>query len=157
MPEDQIKQGLEMLKDPTVIAKAFDAAKDFLTDVVVAGVPGDEEKFVVVIKCHEMVTPDMVKSLPRCSRQSADSSPSQDARKGRRDDLRDLGAPISRNRCFSPFPRPASICLGASKDLVEKAAAGGAKGGHEGGPEEAGRRGKEDRFRLLRHDRQGDG
>ena len=44
IPEDKIKKGIDELKKPETIAKAFDAAKDVVTDIVVAGDPGDEEQ-----------------------------------------------------------------------------------------------------------------
>src|SRR3954469_23873118 len=37
IPEDQLKQGIAELKNPKTIADAFDAAKDFVTDIVIAG------------------------------------------------------------------------------------------------------------------------
>ncbi len=52
VPEDQMKDGLKQLADAKVIAKAFDAAGNVVTDIVVAGsVTNDEPNVVIIIKC----------------------------------------------------------------------------------------------------------
>lgn len=51
IPEDQAKQAIKQASDPKVIAQAFDAAKEFVTDVVVAGkAEGGMPEVAIIVK-----------------------------------------------------------------------------------------------------------
>jgi hypothetical protein len=129
VPEDQIKQGLAMLKDPKVIAQAFDNAKDFLTDVYVAGVPGDDDKAIVVIKCHEIVAPDLVKTFaPQLQGNPQIPVQIKMHEKGKAT-VYEFSAPQQPQPLFFTLPKAGVICISGSQDLVEKAATGASGGG----------------------------
>jgi hypothetical protein len=63
LPEEQIKQGLAELKKPEVIAKGFDVAKDYAPDIVISGTGEDPKSFLVLVKCDEAVTPELVEGF----------------------------------------------------------------------------------------------
>jgi len=62
--DDQIKQGLKMMADPQFIGQVFDAAKDAVTDLVIAGNPegGEKADLVILIKC-EAIKSEMVDQM----------------------------------------------------------------------------------------------
>src|SRR5262249_4877851 len=60
LPEEQIKQGIAELKNPEVIAKGLDVAKDYAPEIVVSGAGEDPESFLVLVKCNELVTADLI-------------------------------------------------------------------------------------------------
>jgi hypothetical protein len=125
--QDQVKQIIDTLKQPEVIAQAFDAAKDFLTDVVVAGVPGDDKAFVVVIKCNEIVSPDLVKQfLPAI--QGNPQVPVQIKAHEGKVTIYEVSGPNQPEPAFVALPKAGVILLGGSKDIVQKVASSGKDG-----------------------------
>jgi hypothetical protein len=51
IPEDQAKQMIKQISDPKMIAQAFDVAKEFVTDLVVAGkADGAMPEFAIIVK-----------------------------------------------------------------------------------------------------------
>lgn len=63
VPEEQIKEGLKKASDPSEIAKVFDAAKGFVTDIVIAGAAphggGDVPEMIMLFK-SQMITPEIL-------------------------------------------------------------------------------------------------
>jgi len=123
---DQVQQAIDALKKPQTIANAFDAAKDAVTDVVVGGVQGSEDQFLVVIKCNEAVTPEMVKGLsalvggnPQVQLKSYD--------KGGKT-IYEITLPQQPVPMYAVLPKAGVLCIGGSKDVVEKAAKGAGSG-----------------------------
>ena len=98
--EEQIKAGLKKLQDPETIAKAFDAAKDAVTDIIVAGEPGSEENVLILIKCSDAVTPEGIKGLVQLAANFRKSRSSRTRRMTRR--FMKSRSPTSPNRCSSP-------------------------------------------------------
>jgi hypothetical protein len=128
IPNDQIKSVVDELKKPATIANAFDAAKDALTDVVIAGVQGDEEKTVVLFRCHEVVTPDMIKGfLPLVQGNPQVPVKIKTHEKGDKTII-EVQAPQQPQAVFVALPEAGVICLGMSKDVVEKSVAGKSEG-----------------------------
>jgi hypothetical protein len=128
LPEDQIKQGIETLKQPEVIAQAFDAAKDFLTDVVVAGVPGDDKSVVVIIKCNEIVSPDLVKQFAPAMQGNPQIPVQLKIHDKGKVTIYEVSGPNQPQPAFVALPKAGVICLGGSREAVEKAAAGAKNG-----------------------------
>lgn len=57
LPEEDIKKAIGELKKPASIAQGFDAAREFLTDIIVAGdLEDDPEKSLVIVQCNPAVT-----------------------------------------------------------------------------------------------------
>jgi hypothetical protein len=126
MPTDeQIKAAVKTLQDPQTIATAFDAAKDAVTDIVVAGEPGSEENFLFVTKCSEKVTPEAVNGLVAL----AGAVPQIKIKSHEKNNkiIYEIEVPQQPQSIFVTLPEAGVICIGASKDLVEKAANGKGK------------------------------
>jgi hypothetical protein len=117
---------IDELKKPETIAKGFDNAKDAVTDIIVAGEPGDEANILVVVKCNPIVTPDMMKGLAGF----AGAAPQIKIKTHEKNDktIYEIQAPQQPQSFFVTLPEAGVICLGASQSLVEKAAAGKAGG-----------------------------
>jgi hypothetical protein len=130
LPEEQIKQGLKALKDPKVIADAFDKAKDALTDIVVVGTPGDEMKTLVVIKCHEFIKPDLVKGGVAMIQGNPQFPIQLKAHEKGDLTIYEVSGPNQPQPAYVSVPAPGVICIGASKDVIDTAVA--AKGGLKG-------------------------
>lgn len=129
IPNAQVQKVIDELKKPETIAKGFDAAKDGLTDVVFAGVPGDDEKGLVIFKCHEMVTGDLVKGfLPVI--QANPQIPFQiktTEKVGKT--IFEFQVPQQPQPIYIALPEAGVICMGPSKDQIEKVIAGGSSAG----------------------------
>jgi hypothetical protein len=129
IPNEKIKSVIDDLKKPQTIAKAFDAAKDGLTDIVIAGVPGDDEKSLFIIKCHEAVTPDVVKTfLPFVQANPQLPIQIKTIEKGDKT-IFEFQAPQQPQPFYFALPEAGVITIGMSKDLLEKAVAGGSTTG----------------------------
>jgi hypothetical protein len=133
LPEDKIKEGLEKLKDPTVIANAFDKAKDFLTDIYIAGIPGNDEKTMVVIKCHEMMAPELVKQFAPALQNNPQLPVQIKMHEKGETTIYEFSAPQQPQPIYFTLPKAGVICIGGSKELIEKAAAGQAKNAMKAG------------------------
>jgi hypothetical protein len=128
IPNEQIKSVVDELKKPATIANAFDAAKDALTDVVIAGAQGDEGKTLIVFKCHEVVTPEMIKGfLPLVQGNPQVPVKIKAHEKGDKT-IYEVLPPQQPQAVFLSLPEPGVICLGMSKDVVENAVGGKAGG-----------------------------
>lgn len=125
VPNDKIKAVIDELKKPETIAKAFDAAKDAITDIVVAGDPSKEEAVLVIVKCHEAVTADLVKNFVPL----LNGNPQLQLKTTEKGGKTIFEATVQKQKTFY-FAMPANgvVVGGPSKDLVEKALAGGANG-----------------------------
>ncbi len=125
---DDIQKVIDELKKPETIAKAFDAAKDAVTDIVVAGNPGPEhsDQFVLVIKCHEAVTSDMIKGFTAL----LGGNPQLQLKTHEKGKMTIFEAktPQQPQSFFFGLPDPGVVVGGISEDLVEKAMAGHAGG-----------------------------
>jgi hypothetical protein len=128
IPNDQIKSVVEELKKPATIAKAFDAAKDALTDVLITGVPGDQEKMVIVFKCHEMVTPEMIKGfMPLIQGNPQVPVQIKTHEKGDKA-IYEVQIPQQPQPIFLTLPEAGVVCLGFTKSALEKVGGGGLVG-----------------------------
>ena len=123
--EEQIKAGLKKLQDPETIAKAFDTAKDAVTDIIVAGEPGSEENVLILIKCSDAVTPEGIKGLV----QLAANFPQVKIKPHEKNDktVYEIEIPNQPQSMFVTLPEAGVICIGALKDIVEKSATGKGK------------------------------
>jgi hypothetical protein len=122
--EEQMKQGLDTLKDPKVIANAFDAAKEFVTDVVVGGVPGDEGDFVMVVKCHEAATPEIVKQFAPMFQGNPQIPVKLKMHEKGEATIYEFEGPNQPQPMFFTLPKAGVVCFSMTKKLMEKAAAG---------------------------------
>jgi hypothetical protein len=123
IPNEQVKAVVDELKKPATIANAFDTAKDALTDVVISGVQGDETKTLIVFKCHEVVTPDMIKGfLPLIQGNPQVPVKIKAHEKGDKA-IYEVQAPQQPQAAFIALPEAGVVCLGMSKDVVENAVA----------------------------------
>ena len=128
IPNEQVKSVIDELKKPETIAKAFDAAKDFLTDVVVTGVPGDDEKMMIVFKCHEAVTPDMIKGFMPLIQGNPQIPVQIKAHEKGGKTIYEVQAPQQPQAMFLTLPDAGVVCLAMSKATLENAGKGGLKG-----------------------------
>jgi len=123
LPNEKVKDVIDSLKKPETIAKAFDAAKDYLTDVVVAGEPGKEDRMAFVIKCHEAVTPDIVKAFaPFLQNNPQVQLKTHDQGDKTIFELQPQNAPQA---IYFVVPDPGVFVFSPKKELVEKALKGG--------------------------------
>jgi hypothetical protein len=61
--DEDVKKAINELKKPETVANAFDAAKDVLTDIVMAGDPSDETKILILVKVPKAVDADAVDAI----------------------------------------------------------------------------------------------
>jgi hypothetical protein len=128
IPNDKIKEMVDALKKPETIAKAFDAAKDALTDIVVAGDPGKDEHAAVVFKCHEAVSGDVVKTFaPLLQNNPQFQIKMNDVAGGKT--MYEVQMPQSPKPVYFAIPENGIVVLSPQKALVEKALKGGGAGG----------------------------
>ena len=122
VPNDQIKSVIDELKKPATIAKAFDAAKDGLADIVVVG---KEDSVLVLLKCHEAVTADLVKGFTPL----LNGNPQLQVTTSGKDDKTVFEVTIQQQQKFYfGIPTAGVVVGGMAKDLVEKSLAGGGGG-----------------------------
>lgn len=122
--EDQIKGMLEQLKDPAVIAQAFDAAKDAVTDVIFTGSHEGPNKMLLLIKCSDQVQPDMVKALAPMLKQV----PQIKLETHEKGDKTIFEISAQGQSFFVAVPEAGVIAFSLSKDLIEKSVKGGNSG-----------------------------
>ncbi len=119
--EEDMKKALNELKKPATIAQGFDAAKDFLTDIVVAGQPGEEEKFLILVKCIPIVTPEMVDAVSRI----AESQPQVKLKRHKKGKATvyemEMPPPHQGQAVFATVLEPGVVAFGLNKDMVEQA------------------------------------
>jgi hypothetical protein len=123
IPNDKVKEMIDSLKKPETIAKAFDAAKDGLTDIVVAGEPGKDDRMAVVVKCHEAVTADIVKAFaPFLQNNPQVSLKMHDQGDKTLFELQPQNAP---QPIYFVLPQAGVVVFSPKKEMVEKALKGG--------------------------------
>jgi hypothetical protein len=127
VPEEDVKKAINELKKPETIAMGFDAAKDVVPEIIVAGEPDGEDKFVVLIKCPPAVTPETVEAIT----QLAATQPQVKLKRHKVGKSTvyeiQLPPPQQDKSVFAAVPEPGVICFGMSKAVIEQAVAG--KGG----------------------------
>jgi len=124
--DEQVKQAIDALKKPETIANAFDAAKEAVTDVIVAGVQGSDDQFMVVIKCNDAVTPELVKGLSGLVAANPQVQLKTHEKGGKT--IFEMQFPQQPAPMFAVLPKAGVVCIGGSKDVVEKAAKGAGTG-----------------------------
>jgi hypothetical protein len=127
IPEEDVKKALAELKKPETIATGFDAAKDIITDIVVAGDPEDEKKVLILVKCPPAVTPETVEAMSRL----AEGNPQVKLKRHKKGKaiVYELQVPQQEQTIFAAVPEPGVVAVGMSKESVEKAVQGGDKAG----------------------------
>jgi hypothetical protein len=128
IPNEQVKTMIDELKKPETIAKAFDAAKDGLTDMVVAGIPGSDEKTVIIFKCHEAVNGQILKQIVPAIQAMPQIPVQIKVHEKEGATVYEVQAPQQPQAMYITVPKAGVVCMGASKELIEQAAKGG-KGG----------------------------
>jgi hypothetical protein len=123
---DDIQKVLDELKKPETIAKGFDAAKNAVTDIVVAGDPGHDDQFVLIIKCHEAVTSDMVKQFAPLL--GANPQFQLKTHEKGKSSIFEAKTPQQPQSFFFGLPDAGVVVGGISQEVVEKAMAGKAGG-----------------------------
>jgi len=127
IPNDKIKEAVDSLKKPETIAKAFDAAKDALTDIVVVGDPAKDSHAAVIFKCHEAVSGDVVKTFaPLLQNNPQFQIKMNDVAGGKT--MYEVQMPQSPQPIYFAIPENGIVFLSPEKSLVEKALKGGAAG-----------------------------
>jgi hypothetical protein len=119
---DDIQKVIGELKKPETIAKGFDAAKDAVTDIVVAADPGHDDQFILVVKCHEAVTSDMVKQFAPLL--GANPQFQLKTHEKGKFTIYEAKTPQQPQSFFFGLPDAGVVIGGISQDLVEKAMAG---------------------------------
>ncbi len=125
--EDQIKQVLAGMKDENTIAQAFDAAKDAVTDVVIAAEPGEDQKGLVVIRCNPAVSPELVKAFAPQLQNNPQIPVKLKIHEKGDTTIYEFQAQQQPQPVFFALPKAGVICIGGSQAAVEKSAGG--KGG----------------------------
>jgi hypothetical protein len=63
VPEDQAKAAIKQMANPQAIAQAFDAAKEFVSDIVITGSMADDKPNVVVLIKSQFFTAELVEMV----------------------------------------------------------------------------------------------
>jgi hypothetical protein len=124
--EDQMKSVLKTVQDPQTIATWFDAAKDAVTDVIVAGKADGDDQVMLVIKCHEGLTSDTVKGLTALL--GGNQQLQVTAHEKDKKIIFEAKSPMQPQSFFFGLPDAGVLVGGTSQALIEKAMAGSAGG-----------------------------
>jgi hypothetical protein len=123
IPEEEFKKALAELKKPETIAKGFDAAKDIVTDVIVAGDPADEKNVLILVKCPPVVTPEAVEAMSQLL--AGNPQVKLKRHKTGKSIVYELQTPPPQDQTFyGAVPEPGVLCFGTSKETVENALSG---------------------------------
>jgi len=118
VPEEQIKDGLKKASDPTEIAKAFDAIKGFVTDIVIAGSAphGDVPEMIMLIKCA-LITPEGADMLATV----AGNNPQVPIQKVKKSggNLYVVSPPGQDQKVYMSVPEKGILQISFSEDLAE--------------------------------------
>jgi hypothetical protein len=128
IPEDDVKKAIQELKKPETIAAGFDAAKDILTDIVIAGDPAKEDKVIVLIKGPKEVTEDAARGITALVGLTGQVKVKEHKQAKATIFEIQLPPPQQDQSAFVAVPEPGVVCFAAQKDVLEKALAGN-KGG----------------------------
>ncbi len=120
LPEEDIKKAIGELKKPQTIAQGFEAARNFITDVVVASdLEDDPEKSLVLIQCDPTVTA-LVEVGMNFVEQSKQAKLTKHAKEGRPTvyeiEIEQVGKAV-----FVAVPEPGIVALGGNKASVVEA------------------------------------
>jgi hypothetical protein len=124
LSEEQINAFVAELKKPEVIAKGLDAAKDYAPDIVVAGAGDDPKSFLVLVKCDEAVTPELIEGfVPLINASAAGQLKIEKMGEGKTAifAVTPQQAPIT---FYVGLPEAGLICFGGDKAPVEAAMKG---------------------------------
>jgi hypothetical protein len=121
VPNEQIKSVVDELKKPATIATAFDTAKDGVTDIIVTGDP-DKDDMMLIVKCHEAVTPDLVKGLAQFP--AIANNPQLQIKTTVKDGKTVFELIVQGQSFYLALPEAGVVLGSSSKALVEKGLAG---------------------------------
>ena len=130
--DDDVKKGIAELKKPETIAKAFDAVKEVVTDVVLAGDPDDEEAFLVLVKVPAEVNAQAVDAITRLIALNPQVKQQLKLKRHKKGEqiIYELEVPQQDQTFFAAVPEPGVLCFGGTKEMVETAVD---RAGKEGG------------------------
>jgi len=128
IPEDDLKKTIQELKKPETIAAGFDAAKDTVTDIVVAGDPAHEDKVLILVKGPKEITEDAIKGISALAGLTGQVKVKEHKQAKATIFEIQMPAPQQDQSAFVAVPEPGIVCFAVQKELVEKALSG-AKGG----------------------------
>jgi hypothetical protein len=137
IPEDQVKKGIEELKKEETIAKGLDAAKDVVTDIVIAGDANDDsgKSFVFAIKVPQEVTAEAVEAIVKFIPKEQVKSKTHKKDKTNIYELEPQQSPIPIS-LFLLVPEPGVICLTLAKESAEATVDRASGNGKSGAKEE---------------------
>jgi len=120
IPEEDIKKGINELKKPETIAKGFDAAKEFGPEIVVCANPDmGPEKVLILVKCADAVTPELIEGFAPMINATGQVKLKQS--KAGKTTVYELAVPQNPQPFFAAVPANGVICLSPSKDAIESA------------------------------------
>jgi hypothetical protein len=123
VPEEQIKQGINELKKPETIATAFDAAKDFAPELVIAGSADAPDRVLVLVKASDQLTPEMVDGFAGLAGQTGQLKLNKT--KAGRATVYEINVPQQPQAIFATVPEAGVLIFGVSKEAIEAAAKAG--------------------------------
>jgi hypothetical protein len=121
IPEEKVKEVLGELKKPEVIAQGFDAAKEFAPDLVIAGSEDDPESFLVLVKCDEAVTAEMVEGFVPLINLGAQGQLKIEKTGEGKNAIFEVAPQQAPVKFYVALPEAGVVCLGAKKGAIETA------------------------------------
>ena len=123
--DEQIKMGIEQLKDPKVIAQGFDAAKDFAPEFVITGNPDeDPESTLFLIKTDEGINAEAVEGVVQLINLGAQGQVKIKKVGKAKAALFEVSLQQPPVTFFAAIPEGGLIIIGAKRDGVEAVAKG---------------------------------